>query len=79
MGNLPERLRQARDRGLADLPNIVARHAVPRGWPADLAMQYLSEYLKYEIGPAQLDAIRLFHDLAAKYAIIPAPRPLELY
>lgn len=79
LGNLPERLRQARDRGLADLPNIVARHAVPRGWPADLAMQYLSEYLKYEIGPAQLDAIRLFHDLAAKYAIIPAPRPLELY
>ena len=42
-------------------------------------MQYLSEYLKYEIGPAQSDAIRLFHDLAAKYAIIPAPRPLELY
>lgn len=79
LGDLPDRLRRARDRGLADLPNIIARHAVSRGWPADLAMQYLSVYLKYEIGPAQLDAIRLFHELAAKYAIIPAPRTLELY
>jgi chorismate dehydratase len=77
--DLPQRLRQARIRGLADLPNIVARHAVTRGWPAELAMQYLSNYLKYEIGPAQLDAIRLFHELAAKYAIIAEPRPLELY
>ncbi|MGD0464060.1 MAG: menaquinone biosynthesis protein [Tepidisphaeraceae bacterium] len=79
LGDLPQRLRRARDRGLADLRNIVERDAVPRGWPADLAKRYLSEYLKYKIGPVQLDAIRLFHDLAAKYAIIPAPRPLELY
>jgi chorismate dehydratase len=79
LADLPDRLRQARDRGLADLPNIVARHAVPRGWPADLAMKYLSVYLKFEIGPAQLDAIRLFHDLASKYGIIESPRPLDLY
>ena len=79
LADLPDRLRQARDRGLADLPNIVARHAVSRGWPADLAMKYLSVYLKFEIGPAQLDAIRLFHDLASKYGITESPRPLELY
>jgi chorismate dehydratase len=77
--DLPDRLERARIRGLADLPNIVARHAVTRGWPSELAMQYLSKYLKYEIGPAQLDAIRLFHELAARYELIPAPRPLELY
>jgi chorismate dehydratase len=79
LADLPDRLRRARDRGMADLPDIVARHAVARGWPPDLAMQYLSNYLKYEIGPVQLDAIRLFHKLAAEYAIIDAPRPLELY
>jgi chorismate dehydratase len=79
LADLPDRLRQARDRGLADLPNIVARHAVPRGWPADLAMKYLSVYLRFEIGPAQLDAIRLFHELAGKYGIIESPRPLDLY
>ncbi len=79
LGDLPERLSRARTRGLADLPNIIARHAVTRGWAADLAMQYLSDYLKFEIGPAQLESIRYFHDLAAKYSLIPPPRPLELY
>jgi chorismate dehydratase len=77
--NLPQRLEQARIQGLSDLPNIIARHAITLGWPADLATQYLSKYLKFEITEPQLNAIRRFHELAAKYQIIPTPRPLELY
>lgn len=77
--NLPERLNQARIQGLSDLPNIIATHAVTRGWPANLAMQYLSKNLKFEIAKPQLNAIRRFHELAAKYKIIPTPRPLEFY
>ena len=79
LGDLPDRLRRARDLGLSDLPGIVARHAAAHGWPADLAFKYLSDYLKFEIGPAQLDAIRLFNELAAKHGIIPSPRPLLSY
>jgi chorismate dehydratase len=79
LGDLPDRLRQARESGLRDLPNIVAQHAVAHGWPSDLALKYLSAYLKFEIGPPQLDAIRLFHDLAARHGIIPPPLPLTLY
>ncbi|HEY1921544.1 MAG TPA: menaquinone biosynthesis protein [Tepidisphaeraceae bacterium] len=77
--DLPDRLNKARLGGLADLPNIITQHAITRGWPADLAMQYLSKYLKFEIAKPQLNAIRRFHELAAKYKIIPTPRPLELY
>jgi chorismate dehydratase len=77
--DLPQRLAAARERGLADLPRIVARHAVPRGWPAGLALQYMSVYLKYEIGPAQLDAIRLFHQFAHRHGLGGVPRPLEMY
>jgi chorismate dehydratase len=79
LGDLPERLRKARDLGLSDLPGIVARHAIRHGWPVDLAFKYLSDYLKFEIGPAQLDAIGLFAELAAKHGIIPSARPLVLY
>jgi chorismate dehydratase len=79
LGDLPDRLRKARDLGLRNLPGIVARHADNHGWRVDLASKYLSEYLKFEIGPAQLDAIRLFAELAAKHGIIPSPRPLMLY
>jgi chorismate dehydratase len=80
LDDLPDRLAIARQRGLADLPSIIAAHAAPHGWPKDLAMKYLSRHLKFEIGPAQLDAIRLFHQLAARHEIIPSPpRPLEIY
>ena len=79
LGDLPALLTEAKERGLADLPAIVAQHAVPRGWPENLALKYLSVHLKYEVGPAHLDAIRLFHELAAKHALIPAIRPLNLH
>ncbi len=79
LGDLPDRLRRARDLGLSDLPGIVAQHAAAHGWPDNLALKYLSDYLKFEIGPAQLDAIRLFSELAANHGIIPSARPLALY
>jgi chorismate dehydratase len=79
LGGLPDRLARARELGLSNLPAIVRRHAVARGWPGDLAMKYLSDYLKFQIGPRQIEAIRLFHGLAEKYAQIDAVRPLDLY
>ena len=79
LAELPELLIEARQRGLADLPGIVAEHAIPRGWPGDLAMKYLSSYLKFEISRPQLDAIEYFHQLAARHGLIPAARPLDLY
>jgi chorismate dehydratase len=80
LGDLPERLEQAKRAGLADVERIVKRHAVPRGWPAGLALQYLSIYLKFDIGERQLRAMALFHELAAKHGVIPGPvRKLELY
>jgi chorismate dehydratase len=76
LGDLPERLELSRQRGMQHLDQIIARYAVPRGWPAELAMRYMTEYLKYDIGPRQLDAIRLFHELAAKHGILERAREL---
>ena len=77
---LPQRLEQAKQEGLANVKQIIKRHATPRGWPAGLAMQYLTVYLKFEIGPRQLEAISRFHELAAKHGVINSPlRQLELY
>jgi chorismate dehydratase len=79
LGELPARLEQARQAGLANVSDIITRHAVPRGWPAGVALQYLTLYLHYEIGPRQLEAIRLFHRKAAEHGIIPSPpRELEI-
>jgi chorismate dehydratase len=79
LGDLPDRLALAKREGVAHIEQLVQRYAVPRGWPAGVALQYLTVYLKYDIGEPQLRAIRLFHELAAKHAIIPGPpRPLRV-
>jgi hypothetical protein len=44
-----------------------------------LALQYLTCYLKFEIGDLQLRAIERFHQLAAKYALIDSVHPLRHY
>lgn len=67
---LPELLRAARERGLGDIEAIVAEYAPLHGWPEKIAHQYLADYLKFEIGPRQLEAISLFHQLAFKHRVI---------
>ncbi|HEV7300194.1 MAG TPA: menaquinone biosynthesis protein [Tepidisphaeraceae bacterium] len=79
VGDLPERLAQAKVRGLRRVDQLVDQFAVPRGWPVDIAKRYLTEYLKFDIGPQQIDAIRLFHTLAAKHCVVGTPvRPLQV-
>jgi len=77
LGDLPSRLAEAKRRGLADPDVLVARYAVPRGWPPKIARQYVTDYLQYDVGLRQLEAVRLFHEHAAHYGLIDAPpRPL---
>lgn len=75
--DISSRLQRAREAGIGQIEQLVTRYAVPRGWPAGIAIQYLSVYLKYEIAEPQLRAMNRFFELAAKHAIIPSP-PREL-
>lgn len=79
LGDLPRRLRLAKERGLAHVESIIAEHAVPSGWPAGTARRYLLENLKFDIGSRELNAIRQFHRLAHHYgALEREPRPLHI-
>ena len=79
LGDLPARLVAAREQGMTQIDGIVREFALPRGWPADVARRYFTEYLRFEIGDRQLEAIRLFHQLAAEAGVIDAPpRPLSV-
>jgi chorismate dehydratase len=71
--DLSVQLLHAKRQGMLHLQDIIQREAIPRGWPADLALRYMTEYLKYDIGERQLQAIRLFHELAAKHELIDRP------
>lgn len=77
LGDLPARLENAKRDGLQNVDTIIRQYAIPRGWPAGIARQYLTQYLKFDIGERQLEAMRRFYELAAKYRIIETP-PREL-
>jgi chorismate dehydratase len=70
LGDLPDRLESAKRAGMANIGAIIERHATPRGWPAAIARDYLTQHLQFDITPAHLSAIRLFHTLAFKYGLI---------
>lgn len=79
LGELPDRLDRAKRDGRDHIDDIIARHASPRGWPADIAREYLTKRLQYDVSPDHLKAIRLFHHLAFKQGLIPhSPWELDL-
>jgi chorismate dehydratase len=71
-------LEQAKETGRKDIVRIIRDYAVPRGWPADLARQYLTQNLQFDVGPRELEAIRTFHRLAAEHDLIATPQPLRI-
>jgi chorismate dehydratase len=78
LGDLPRKLESAKHWGMERIESIIERFAVPAGWPADLARQYLTRNLQFDIGPAQLRAMERFYELAAAHGIIPnPPKPLR--
>jgi len=76
---LAPRLLAAREAGLANVEQIITTYGVPRGWPIGLARQYLTSYLKYDVGSRQLDAIRLFHALSAELGVIANVKSLDIW
>ncbi|MEA2708085.1 MAG: chorismate dehydratase [Phycisphaerales bacterium] len=68
----------AKDRGLADVGDIIRAYAEPRGWPSALARDYLTKHLRYHVGARELEAMRTFHRFAAEEKIIPAARGLAV-
>jgi chorismate dehydratase len=73
LGNVAQRLEHAKHAGMNHIDEIVHRHATSQGWPAPVARRYLTHHMKYDVGQRQLDAVRLFFQLAAKHAIISSP------
>jgi chorismate dehydratase len=73
LGDLPGLLEQTKRAGLANVDRIVEQHAERLGWPPELARDYLTRHMRYDIGKRELEAIRLFHARAAFWGIIPSP------
>ncbi len=78
VGDLPRELAFAREAGTRpdNIESILHDFAKPAGWPFDVARRYLTQHLRFNIGPRQLEAIARFHHEAASHGLIPQARPL---
>jgi chorismate dehydratase len=57
---------------------IVQRRALARGWPADLANEYLKRELAFDWSPRRRAGVELFFDKACEHGLASHRRPLEL-
>lgn len=79
LGNAPAILDERRRINRGRIDAIVAACAPKARWPHDLARRYLGEYLRYNIGPRQIEAMERFWQRAYELGFIPELRPLILH
>ncbi len=56
---------------------LVGRESRARNWPQDMAEDYLSSGIRYELGPSQREGLDRFYELAAAHGLIEQHRPLR--
>ena len=68
---LEQALTQARDAGVERLQEIAQREAPILKIEPQTAIDYLTKNLYYRLGPDEQSGLKLFHELAAKHALVP--------
>lgn len=76
---LAELLAAAQRTGANLTDALVERYAATTRWPKDLARQYFTHYLKYEVSPASRQGVARFFALAARHDLLPAQRPITYF
>ena len=59
-------LREAKERGVARIPQIARREAKRLGLTARFCRTYLTEYITYDLGPAERAGLKLFSKYASE-------------
>ncbi len=77
LGDLPERLQAARDRGLARRDAIAHQAARDLDLPESLCYRYLTEHIQYAVGPPELAGLRQFAEDAARLDLCPPDVPIR--
>jgi chorismate dehydratase len=60
------------------LESIVCQHARARGWPGDLALDYLRDHIAFEWTDSRQAGLEKFFAMAHAHALSPRNRPLQL-
>ena len=72
-------LQAARDRGVANLPEIAREVSGGDRALQRRSLAYLRDNLRYNLGDREGAGLRRFHELAAEIGLVPALQPLRFY
>ena len=64
-------LNAARDRGVARAAQIADEAGPARGWPVEVAREYLTERLMFKVSPQAREGMGLFFEMATQEGILP--------
>lgn len=78
LGGLPEALNEVRLNNCRNMEELTASWARDHRWPEHKALIYLRDLLAYEIGPPQLQAMRLFWRECADLGIIDGLKEVKI-
>ncbi|MGB0716282.1 MAG: menaquinone biosynthetic enzyme MqnA/MqnD family protein [Phycisphaerae bacterium] len=74
--DMPERLSQARNAGVAVAEMIAEDYGPGLGFPTRVAVRYLTQRLKFVLGRQQREGMARFLDLAKQHAMVPRNQEL---
>lgn len=78
LGEAAAAFKQAKEYGLAHAGEIAAREAPGLGLDAGFCRRYLSNVIRYDLGPAELAGMRKFRELCEELDLAPTARPAAL-
>lgn len=76
---IDDALRAAKADGIRNV-HVIARHEAPRlGITVDECVEYLTDAIQFDLGPRELNGLRLFYDWAAELDLAPPGVRFEFY
>jgi len=79
LGAAEQAFHRAKEYGLSRAGEIAQREAPGLGLDAGYCRRYLTNIIRYDLGPAELAGMRKFHQLAAEMGLVPQGANLDFH
>jgi chorismate dehydratase len=60
------------------IEQVVSSNASGRGWPAELALDYVTKHMYYKCTPSHIESLQLFYELSKKHGVLNEIQPIRL-
>lgn len=77
LGTIPQMLMDAKESGIAQIPEIARIESKKLGLPASLCLDYLTRNICFDLGDSEIAGLKRFYELAVAYDLAPAGVPLR--